>query len=323
MPTSGTWVDLAAQSLTHAFVAALGVEALLRLWGARAPVDRLAARLVGLAQPLVVTPALFFLVPARTGDDYGWALFSARHWSELEVGPIDALQAWVGLGALLGAALLMLDVVPLLTRRRQPLPAPAATPPALTATLSALAADLRVAAPRVRFLDARGVALYCAGVRRPTLVISQGALELLDPAELRAALAHELAHLRRGDPTLSWLLLLVRALLWFNPVVQVVARAVAREAEWCADEQAHTDRLALASAVLKLHRAGQARPVTQGGPRPLSAALSNPLRRIRSHDVASRCRRLLEPEPPERLPFGPARLALASAALAGLAFLST
>ena len=47
------WVDYAAQSVIHALVAALAIEALLQIWHARAPDDRLALRLLGLGQPLL------------------------------------------------------------------------------------------------------------------------------------------------------------------------------------------------------------------------------------------------------------------------------
>jgi hypothetical protein len=115
----------------------------------------------------------------------------------------------------------------------------------------------------------------------------------------------------------------VRALLFFNPVAQVVARAVTRDAEWRADERAGADRLALASALVKLHRASLGPAAAPARTLPLAAALAEPLQRARSHDVAARCRRLLEPAAPPRLLFRPARLAATALALAGLAFLVT
>ena len=151
--------------------------------------------------------------------------------------------------------------------------------------------------------------------------MSQGALDLLDPEELRAALRHELAHLERHDPAISWAVMAARALLFFNPVAQVSARGLARDAEWLADERAGGDRLALASALIKLHRAGLATAAPIRRSLPFATALSEPLRRVRSHDVESRCRRLLEPAAPPGLLFRSARLAATVVALAGLTFL--
>jgi Zn-dependent protease with chaperone function len=148
-------------------------------------------------------------------------------------------------------------------------------------------------------------------------VVSRGALSFLDAEELRAALAHEMAHLARRDPALSWALMGVRVLLFFNPVAQVVARAIARDAEWRADEDAGGDRLALASAILKLYRAGVAAPA-MARRLPAAAVLGESLRRVRSHDVEARCRRLLEPEPPPRLTLRPLRVLLTGASLVAL-----
>ena len=146
-------------------------------------------------------------------------------------------------------------------------------------------------------------------MRRHAIVVSRGAVTLLDPQELRAALAHELAHLARHDPGASWAVMAARALMWFNPAFQVLSRALARDAEWLADERAAEacgDRLALASGLIKLHRA------TAGGvpvrrTLPFAAALAEPLARVRSLDVEVRCRRLLDGAPAS-LPYLRARV---------------
>ena len=320
---NGRWVDYAAQSMMHALVAALAIEALLQVWRARAPDDRLVLRILGLCQPLAMTPALFLLAPQRAGEEFceTGALFASRHWGEIRVAGATLVELGVLLGAAFGLALFLVDVLPLVSGRRRPLPPAAPAPGTLEAALTEVAGEGR--RPALHFLDARACTLFCAGVLRPVLVVSRGALDLLDAEELRAALAHELAHLDRRDPALSWLLMGARGILFFNPVAQVVARALARDAEWSADERAGGDRLALASALVKLHRAGQGRRALVRRSLPFAAALAEPLRRVRSHDVEARCRRLLEPAAPPKLAFPFLRVALASASLGLLTFLVT
>jgi Zn-dependent protease with chaperone function len=318
----GKWFDYAAQSMTHALVAALAIEALLRLWRVRAPDDRLALRLLGLGQPFVVTPLLFLLAPGRRAEEFHdrWALFSSRNWEEVSFLGVTAFQTFVVTMLALGLGLFLMDLVPLLRGQGGRPPPAAPAPPELEAALAEVSARYRRRA-RLHFLEARVPTLFCSGVRDPVLVVSRGALTLLDGEELRAALAHELAHLDRHDPALSWAVMGVRAFLFFNPVVQVVARAIARDAEWRADEGAGGDRLALASAVLKLYRTGVGKRAAASRTLPLAGALSEPLRRVRSHDVEARCRRLLEPEPPARVSLRGLRLALATASLVLLATL--
>ncbi|HEY7726158.1 MAG TPA: M48 family metalloprotease [Anaeromyxobacteraceae bacterium] len=311
----GRWADLVAQSAAHALVAALVVEALVRAWGVARPAERQALRLVALAQPLVVTPLLLAAWPGRAEEAFldGWALLVGRRWDEVRILRWSAFDAFAAGALAAGALLFAMDLVPLLRGRRRR--SAAAVPAA--GDLAAEAADLCRRAGRpvaVRVLDLPGPAVWCAGVRRPAVLISRGALELLDPAERRAALAHEIAHVARRDPLTSWGLFAARAALFFNPVAQVLGRAAAREAERRADDLAGElcgDRLALASALLKLHRAGAPPPRTL----PFGSALAEPLRRARSHDAEVRCRRLLDGDAPPPAPLAAARLALAAAAL--------
>jgi hypothetical protein len=115
----------------------------------------------------------------------------------------------------------------------------------------------------------------------------------------------------------------LRCLMGWNPTFQVLARAMARDAERRADERGvalGADRLALASALLKLHRATGGvegrRTLVFGG------ALAGTLRRARSHDVERRVRALLRPAPaPLRWPW--LRLGLAATSMTGLLYFVT
>jgi Zn-dependent protease with chaperone function len=326
-PNGARWDELAAQAIFHALAAALFVEALVRSWGVREPRQRMALRAVALAYPVALFPALLAAFPFRGGEEFGdaWALLSGRRWGDLRLLGVPLLHWWVGAFAAAGTALFLLDLVPLLLARRRP--APVATPPgresaaALAEELPRLAAAFRLKVPPVVFLDRDAPVLFCTGVRRHAIVISRGALRLLDRDELRAALAHELAHLARHDPAASWGVMALRALLFFNPAFQVLSRAVAKDAEWLADEEAARvcgDRLALASGLIKLHRAtSAASPVRRT--LPLAAALGEPLDRARSLAVEVRCRRLLD-GPPAPLPFGAARVLLAAGTLLAILF---
>ncbi len=315
------WVDLAAQAIFHTIVAGLTVEALVRLWRVRSPDQRLAMRSLVLAWPLGALPLVAAFARTRWDEAFrdGRALFAGRHWEEVRLLGVGLFQWWVGLHAAVGLGLFLMDFVPLVLSRRR-LPGPAAPSGAegraVAAALEEVAGRMHVPVPPLAFLDGGGPVLFCAGVRRATLVVSRAAAALLDPGELRGALAHELEHLSRLDPGVSWLLMGARALQCFNPAFQVVARAVAHDAEARADERAAAvtgDRLALASALLKLFRATEGRPPAPGRRSlPLAGALSEPIAVARAHQIEARCRRLLDPAP---APLAFARLRLAAAAV--------
>jgi Zn-dependent protease with chaperone function len=318
--------DFLAQGIFHSLVASLFVEALVRSWAVHHPAQRVALRLLALAYPLLIFPAMVLLFPGRAEEAFrDAALLSGRRWSDVPFLGLDLHWAFCAALATIGLSILAVDMLSLLRTLRRGGPRPVEPGPghaaALRAALAGLAPD-RVRPP-VRYLDRPQPNLFCAGVRRPAIYVSRGAIELLDAGELRAALAHELAHLGRRDPERSWVMLALRGLMGWNPTFQVLARAVARDAERLADERGvelGADRLALASALLKLHRATGGvdgrRTLVFGG------ALAGTLRRARSRDVELRVRALLEPAP-RLLPLAWLRLGLAATSMTGLLYFVT
>ena len=57
------------------------------------------------------------------------------------------------------------------------------------------------------------------GVFRPRLLLPPGLTQRFSPAELRYVFLHELAHVRRRDVAMNWLLTLLQAVHWFNPLL--------------------------------------------------------------------------------------------------------
>jgi Zn-dependent protease with chaperone function len=95
---------------------------------------------------------------------------------------------------------------------------------------------------------------FCAGLLRPRVYLSAGAIEILDDAALGAVLAHERHHARRHDPLrLALGRVLARALFFLPELGDLVERQQAL-AELSADESAvnaaPANRSALASAML-------------------------------------------------------------------------
>jgi beta-lactamase regulating signal transducer with metallopeptidase domain len=87
-------------------------------------------------------------------------------------------------------------------------------------------------------LDTTRPAVYCVPGRPPTIVLTSGALEVLDPQQLAAVLAHERAHLAGRH---HLLLAATRSLAAVAPAVPLFARGageVARLAEMRADDVA-------------------------------------------------------------------------------------
>jgi Zn-dependent protease with chaperone function len=105
------------------------------------------------------------------------------------------------------------------------------------------------------------VQAFCAGLWRPQIYISAGALAALSGPQLEAVLAHERHHRRRRDPLRIALGRVLSAALFFLPVVTQLHRRYRAMAELAADDTAIATApggsQALASALLEFAGSGQ------------------------------------------------------------------
>jgi len=116
--------------------------------------------------------------------------------------------------------------------------------------------------PGALVVDYPAAAAYCVPGLRSRIVISAGALKLLDQAELAAVLAHERAHLReRHDLVLLPFNALLRAFRW-SAVARRAEGAVALLVEMLADDHAlrHRPARELATALIRVGAAGSRVP---------------------------------------------------------------
>ncbi len=320
MTADATWADILTQAIFHSLVASLFIEALVKGWQVAEPRQRIALRLLALGYPLVLFPAVVVLGVDRADESFrdSTAIFSADAWGDLRFLGIGLDSWWLAGFAAAGTALFLLDFLPLFRRRGRPAGGKAdeAGVARLDAALFPVARRIGVRPPPIRFVASDVPMLFCTGVRRQEIVVSRGSLALLDDEELEAAIAHELSHLARHDPAVSWVIMAARAIMFFNPAFQVVSRVIVRDAEHVADERAAAaigHRLPLAAGLLKLHRAtSRFAPVPRS--LPFAAALTEPIEKAHARDLEVRCRRLLAPAP-KPLRFGAVRLALATATL--------
>ncbi len=101
----------------------------------------------------------------------------------------------------------------------------------------------------------RNAGAMTAGWLRPVVVLPVTAVTGLDAHQLRAVLAHELAHVRRYDYVVQIATSIVTTLLFYHPGVWWLASVIERERELCCDDMAVRvtgDRKRYASALLAL-----------------------------------------------------------------------
>lgn len=323
-------IAAAGQAILHATVAALVIEALVRLWRVEDPGERLAMRAIAIGAPLLLTTAYLVAAPWRSAPWFTerWALFAGASWDHFHLAGVGfATAAGLALSAA-GTGLYLRDAVPFLADRFSRAVPDDGLPeghPARARVARALASVPDAVGPgpsTVTVLDVAAPVLLCTGIDRTAIVVSTGTLSRLDDEALRAALAHEAAHLSARDPLLGWWLMAARTLQFFNPVVQIVARQAIQDVERRADlaVAAAGHGAPLASAVHRLSAAADAHsdltlPSDRGhlGDRLLASA--------HRRAVDARCQLLLEDQRPEAQPFRAGRLLLTGAAVAALLFL--
>ena len=97
--------------------------------------------------------------------------------------------------------------------------------------------------------------LLVLGWLKPVVLIPAAALLALPPEALEALLAHELAHIRRGDFLANLVQTLAESILFYHPAVWWLSRCIRQEREHCCDDaavQACGDPLLYASALVGL-----------------------------------------------------------------------
>ena len=76
------------------------------------------------------------------------------------------------------------------------------------------------------------------GFIRPWLVLPDGMVERFTAQELRLVFLHELAHLKRRDIAVNWLMTILQILHWFNPLVWFAFARMRADRELACDELA-------------------------------------------------------------------------------------
>jgi beta-lactamase regulating signal transducer with metallopeptidase domain len=128
--------------------------------------------------------------------------------------------------------------------------------------LDALMARMRVAAPVRLLASALASTPTVVGWLRPVILVPVEALTGMPAEQMRALLAHELAHILRRDYLVNILQSVAEAALFYHPAVWWISARIRAEREACCDDlavEATGDVLAYASALADLDSRRRAR----------------------------------------------------------------
>jgi Zn-dependent protease with chaperone function len=317
----------------YSLITALVVEALIRIWAIYKPSTKFKIRLLILLLPIFYWPAYNLIYPQRGGElfRHGKALLDLEQWLGLEIAGVIPL--WYGLLFLLlltTVLFLVQEVVPTVSshlshRSQQGHKIEEGQYPELELALNEVAQKVHRPVPQVFVVNLEAPTVYTVGAGKPALTVSSNLAEMLDKDELRGVLAHELAHLIRRDSWWGWALLLMRALMFYNPVALLTFRQLTQDNEQACDDiavSATGKPLAFAAGLIKVFRAEK--PATSTKALRERRWLYSQANAIYEHAnlaaVKRRAARQLNPPPAEGLSYENFRLILVSSMLAVLLF---
>ncbi len=96
-----------------------------------------------------------------------------------------------------------------------------------------------------------------SGILRPRIIMPDGLSDILGGHELRAVLAHELAHVRRHDNLVAAIVRVVASVFWFHPLLWWIERRMMAEREIACDQlvlAAGAGRHEYAAGIMKVCR---------------------------------------------------------------------
>ena len=132
------------------------------------------------------------------------------------------------------------------------------------ARLASLCERLRVSTTARLAESARAAGPLVIGALRPVILMPVGSILNMTPAQLEAALAHELAHVRRYDYLANIVQTVIETLLFYHPAAWWLSRRVRAEREHAADDLAVSvcgDRGAYARALYEIAESADTRHV--------------------------------------------------------------
>ena len=162
--------------------------------------------------------------------------------------------------------------------------------PSLRQIVATVRADLGVARPVTILASRLAEVPLVFGWHRSTILLPAQASSDLDPNQLRAIIAHEIAHVRRRDYAANLVQVAADVILWFHPAARWLSRRARIEREYCCDDVAlglAADRADYARALAKLEEARHDCPLV------IAAASGTLLDRIQR--VVGRPRPILTP----------------------------
>jgi Zn-dependent protease with chaperone function len=267
-----SWPGLyVTQVFFHSLVASIVAEIAVKAWDVRDPEVRQRVFLVPVVVPVFLFP-LFQLFRPERGSTYFRldTIFESGRWLELEtLGTHPVMGGLVTVFAITSLVFLFQELIPILRHSFE-----SGKPEKAVGKVDCLedpairtAMETMPVVPAVFVVEEDDFLIYSTTGKSAAVYVSSSLVTALTEEELRSAVAHEISHVVRSRHPMLVAAYLLRALMFFNPVVLMEFRRAAQEEEKVCDEFAASvtrNRGALVQALRKLYLQPEEPPPPHG-----------------------------------------------------------
>ena len=265
---SGLYV---AQAFFHSLIASVIAEIAIKAWNVRDPSVRQRVFLVPIVAPVFLFPLYQLFRPER-GSSYFrlGTIFDSGRWLELETLGIHPVMAGLAVVfTITSLVFLFQEFLPILRHSIE-----GSTPGKAVGKVDCLedpairtAMETLPAAPAVFVVEDDDFLICSTTGKDAAVYVSSALVSTLPDGELRSAVAHEISHVVRSRHPMLVVAYLLRALMFFNPVVLMEFRRAAQEEEKVCDAFAVSvtgNRSGLVQALRKLYLPPEDPPPPRG-----------------------------------------------------------
>ena len=247
------------QSFYHSVIATAIVEIAIKAWGIRNPKVRQRLLLIVIIFPIFSFPVYQIINPQRSSVYFRLeSLLDSSRWLDMELWGVVPIQYGFFLMFFLTAVIFLFqELVPILRHTYESKGSGISGERAEEHSVMAQAwKDLPMEKTDIFVLEDDDVVLFSTTGRKGSIYLSSALLRVLDKEQVRAAVAHEFAHVIRSRQPLLVILFLFRIIMFYNPIVLMEFRRIVQEDEKICDDFAVSltrNPNALADALRKLY----------------------------------------------------------------------
>jgi len=256
------------QSVFHSLIAAIVVESAIAAWEIENPTIRQRFRFAVILLPVLSFPLYQAFNPDRGSIFFRLEAFlDTNRWLYFELwGGVPFYGVFLTVLFVTAVVFFFQEFMPILRHsftsgQSKGTPKKVEEGTALNDAMASLPGEK----PAFFCVEDEDILLYSTTGNNGAIFVSTGLIDTLDRDQLEAALAHEVAHIRRSKRPSLLLIFMLRVLMFFNPVVLVEFRKIVHGEEKICDDMAvsFTGKPQVLAETLRqlFHRTEEVRPL--------------------------------------------------------------